>query len=120
MSAASAVKTGFLLKKISQLSIGDKISGGGASGGGRPSGKFTQLSQSRSARRAADFGSQAQQNRRRSNEDSINKAANKINSAADKTERAARSIENQKVQYDDKTAEDINNRGQNRSNRLNV
>ena len=119
LSAASAVKTGFLLKKISQLSIGDRI-GGSASGGGRPSGKFTQLNQNRSARRAADFGSQAQQNSTTNNQDPINKAADKMNEAAQKTERAARSIENQKVQYDDKTAEDINTRGQNQSNRLNV
>lgn len=75
MSAASAAKTAVMLKQISSMSIGDRISGGG--GAGAPGGKFTQRSANSAASAAASLGTGMSQ-RRNNNQDTIKKTASEV------------------------------------------
>jgi hypothetical protein len=114
-AAATAAAGIFRIKQIAGMSIGDRLGGAGGGGGGQASvstGSFKQLNPTRNARRVSGFGTNMQQNRntnQQQNFDKIDQAADKIGNAA----------ENMEVKYDDKTAEDITNRGNQRSKNLN-
>jgi hypothetical protein len=120
LAAAHAAAGAARVNKIAQLSIGDKIGGGGAAGAGGSAsnltGEFTQLTPDRNARRANNLANAS----RRSQASQRRSEADKMQRAAQKMDKAARKIQKTKVTYDDKTAEDITERGQNRQESLNI
>lgn len=66
-AATAAAAVAMKIRKLTQLSIGDRVGvgGGGAGGGSQPGGKFTQLNQSIDARRASEFGTEGSRSRNR-------------------------------------------------------
>ena len=73
-AATAAAAVAMKIRKLTQLSIGDRVGvGGGGGGGSEPGGQFTQLNQSIDARRASEFGTEGSRSRnkesRRNNEE---------------------------------------------------
>lgn len=120
LAAAHAAAGAARVNKIAQLSIGDKIGGGGGVGGGAsssmPSAEFGQLTPDENAARANNLASA----NRRSQASQQRTEADKMESAAQRIDRAANKIQKTEVTYDDKTAEDITERGNQRQESLNI
>lgn len=120
LAAAHAAAGAARVNKIAQLSIGDKIGGGGGAGAGGSAsslkGEFTQLTPDRNARRANNLANAS----RRSQATQRRSEADKMQRAAQKMDNAARKIQKTEVTYDDKTAEDITERGRSRQESLNI
>jgi hypothetical protein len=106
LAAAVAAAGMFRIRQIAGMSIGDKLSGGGAAGS--ISGQFTQLNADVAARRAQEFGTQQRRQRER-------QTAEQINNAADKIENAAK---NMQVTMADSTAERAVDRAMTRKNKF--